>query len=823
MNTDPAATIPEALRALDQWVCWKSVPDRAHPEKKPKKLPIDAATGKAGSSIDPATWGSYAECVDVAGRRRLSGVGFVFSPDDPFVGIDLDGCLDPETGELQVWAARWVAWLLTVGYCEVSPSGTGIKAIVRGAIPKALSKKDAFGPHEGIEIYDRGRYFTITGLIVDGSIAEPDDGQEVLDALFAEFDQSAPAPELPAIPPPAPVALADAPLPVQGWRGDRARMVDERIGLWVKDCLDWARREMAGASEGDKHNRRLQLGKFLGGVVASAPSHLSPEAALAELYGAKVPESHHSQELRAIRDGLTTGMGLPLTPGAVGEKDGRDFLPTDDEPVVIGTRAHCPRCREAIRRSRYDYGEQAPGWYCPKCKWPMVWPLSGWSGGEVAQAAGPAVGPVVLPVTAAPDQARELPLLLRRSQLKELPPAVPLIPEILFVNRLHLWFGEPGHGKSLVATDVAATVGQVYNVVYVAAEAPEDYDDRLTAWELLHEVTVENVYYWRRPIRFAVAGETERFIGEIAALRPGIVFIDPLASCMSGLVESTQEGMQVAIDAMNAIREMTGAGVVAVHHSGWDATRERGSSSLRGAARDVARIEKLADGTIRMTCVKKNQGAFWTPRLFRLVDSGPSVAPLPANRVIVKELILTDRHMMVLEALTQEGLQAATHGQLVDYTGYPKSTVYQLLTNLKKGGYIQREEKGNAVRYKLTREGELALEASHDPEGSTANQRTTKNAGRFAWEICPPRITGLPSVGSINPDESPTMGPAPYTVVPGYGARPEADEMPAETWDGDGGAEPEPEPGPSVASGMAERLRARREGGNGGSGRATAD
>lgn len=96
-------------------------------------------------------------------REPLDGIGFVFAKDDPSVGIDLDGSLDPETDELEPWAAEIVQAART--YCEVSPSGLGVKLIGRGHLPADAPKRLR---GELIEMYDSGRYFTISGHVYGG-------------------------------------------------------------------------------------------------------------------------------------------------------------------------------------------------------------------------------------------------------------------------------------------------------------------------------------------------------------------------------------------------------------------------------------------------------------------------------------------------------------------------------------------------------------------------------------------------------------------------------------------------------------------------------
>ena len=144
--------IPEELRRRPQWLVWK-LEER---DSKPTKIPyIAGGVGKA-SSTDSETWRSFDEAVVALKTGRYDGIGFVFSTGDPYAGIDLDDCRNPETGELEVWAAKTVQDL--DGYAEVSPSGTGVHIIVRGKAPNRKRGK--------VEAYSSERYFTITGQVL---------------------------------------------------------------------------------------------------------------------------------------------------------------------------------------------------------------------------------------------------------------------------------------------------------------------------------------------------------------------------------------------------------------------------------------------------------------------------------------------------------------------------------------------------------------------------------------------------------------------------------------------------------------------------------
>lgn len=98
---------------------------------------------------------------------RFSGPGFVFEPGD-WIGIDLDGCRNPETSEIADWAKKVIVGVGS--YAEVSPSGRGVKIFAKRVGEWTWQKKfsERGGSHQGWEVYTEGRYFAVTGLRLSG-------------------------------------------------------------------------------------------------------------------------------------------------------------------------------------------------------------------------------------------------------------------------------------------------------------------------------------------------------------------------------------------------------------------------------------------------------------------------------------------------------------------------------------------------------------------------------------------------------------------------------------------------------------------------------
>jgi primase-polymerase (primpol)-like protein len=114
------------------------------------------ADGGRAAVDDSTTWSGFRKAVSAfRSHTAFDGIGFVFSAADPYVGIDLDDCRDPATGDLEPWARTIIRQLDT--YTEVSPSGTGIHCLCEGVIPGERRRRG------DIELYDDDRYFTVTG------------------------------------------------------------------------------------------------------------------------------------------------------------------------------------------------------------------------------------------------------------------------------------------------------------------------------------------------------------------------------------------------------------------------------------------------------------------------------------------------------------------------------------------------------------------------------------------------------------------------------------------------------------------------------------
>ncbi|UYG06774.1 helicase RepA family protein [Halomonas sp. M4R1S46] len=218
----------------------------------------------------------------------------------------------------------------------------------------------------------------------------------------------------------------------------------------------------------------------------------------------------------------------------------------------------------------------------------------------------------------------------------DLRPVSWLVRGYLEADSLGLVYGEPGHGKSFLAIDLAASIatGLPWHgaettpgaVFYIAGEGHNGLGRRFKAWELKRGTSLAGVplYASKRAAPLddkASAAEVLRVVdamAEDAGQVPALIVVDTLARCFGG-DENSATDIGAFVANLDALRHHWRATVLVVHHSGKDATRgARGSTALRGAVDAEYKVAKDPAGTVTLEATKMKDADTPERRAFRL-------------------------------------------------------------------------------------------------------------------------------------------------------------------------------------------------------------
>ncbi len=165
--TDPSlwGRIPQELRDRAQWVM-------AGPDKMPMSVRFDAQGAVeyyGASSVAPAEWLPFETAAGHAYHKGW-GIGYMLSPDDPYVCIDFD-VIDADSQKRKghpIDPAEWTTqdqfnWFWDIvnawgSYAEVSTYGKGLHLWVRAKLLKGYRRAN-------VEAYPHGRYIICTGKV----------------------------------------------------------------------------------------------------------------------------------------------------------------------------------------------------------------------------------------------------------------------------------------------------------------------------------------------------------------------------------------------------------------------------------------------------------------------------------------------------------------------------------------------------------------------------------------------------------------------------------------------------------------------------------
>ncbi len=144
------------LRDLKQWLVWED-----------KAAPTSALTGKRQNWQNNLS--TLTEAEEFCRQNPTYNLGFCFGPDSDYVGLDLDACVNPETGKISPWATVIMDTLEDyVAFHNYSVSGTGLKVVLKCSEEIARAVRhfefaEQFGAHvPQAELFVDSKYFALT-------------------------------------------------------------------------------------------------------------------------------------------------------------------------------------------------------------------------------------------------------------------------------------------------------------------------------------------------------------------------------------------------------------------------------------------------------------------------------------------------------------------------------------------------------------------------------------------------------------------------------------------------------------------------------------
>lgn len=160
------AKVPAEMRALPNWCVFRT---KWNAEKgKKDKFIISPTDGKWAKSTDPATWTDFETALRYAEENNCEGLSFALNGSG-ISCIDLDHSVEKD-GTLSANAEKLTKEIPET-YTETSVSGNGIHIFVKDDILAGGKYRNRAVTDSGeIEVYDTGRFISMTGDVRSGTL-----------------------------------------------------------------------------------------------------------------------------------------------------------------------------------------------------------------------------------------------------------------------------------------------------------------------------------------------------------------------------------------------------------------------------------------------------------------------------------------------------------------------------------------------------------------------------------------------------------------------------------------------------------------------------
>lgn len=295
-----------------------------------------------------------------------------------------------------------------------------------------------------------------------------------------------------------------------------------------------------------------------------------------------------------------------------------------------------------------------------------------------------------------------------------------IVDQIIPEGAFSVLYGPSGSYKTFIALDMALSIACGIDwrgvavrgtpVAYVAGEGVGGLYKRILPWIAVRsQGRTPDFHVLDHSVMMTEAKHLDALIAGIERLpaMPGLIILDTLARNFGLGDENSTKDMNRFVGSVDALRKATGAHVMAIHHTGKEATKgARGSSVLRAAVDTEIEIERTEGTRLVSLAVTKQKDA--EEREEMLFEMAKAEAVDPASGEVLTSVIpsLREENAMpktpspnALAILKALGSGGKTYKQLEEETSIPGGTIKRIMQELARSGEVFASDDGKVKKW----------------------------------------------------------------------------------------------------------------------------
>ena len=310
--------------------------------------------------------------------------------------------------------------------------------------------------------------------------------------------------------------------------------------------------------------------------------------------------------------------------------------------------------------------------------------------------------------------------LVTAAEARSRPPMPFLVQGMVPARGVAQLFGPSGQGKTFVVLDLALSVANGLPwlghkaersgpVVYVLGEGANDVGSRVDAWLAAHpEGNDDNLLLSEEQgISLLDPAQIDGIIADLPEDVALVVF-DTQAIHTAGAEENSAKDMGLLVAHLRKISVQRSTVAMTVHHTGWNKTRERGSSAVRAGLDTVMQFQDDL-----LTCVKQRGAGPFDPIAVELGSIAGSLVPSINTRPMAaaaagRDGLLVQRIVSLLEdqpfTLTKGDVLRSVGSRAVDASLTLVALTMDGTVVIKKGPHVEGHRTVSRDLYGLGRE-----------------------------------------------------------------------------------------------------------------------